>query len=244
MCAPHQIPMRSTTESRRTFLGRTAMAGAGLMAAGAFSPALAATRSAMPSAHPDLVFADPSAALAELYKGNDRFVKGQITAPNRNMARLKEVAAGQKPFAAFLGCADSRVPVEIVFDQGFGDVFVTRIAGNVADPAIIGSLEFGTEVLGAQVLYILGHSKCGAVSATIAGNEVPGQISTLYQHIRRAAKEAKGDLNAAIVRNVQIQAEILQEASPVLARRIKAGTLLVAGGVYDLETGKVTPVTL
>jgi carbonic anhydrase len=154
------------------------------------------------------------------------------------------VAAGQKPFAAFLGCADSRVPIEIVFDQGFGDVFVTRIAGNVADPAIIGSLEFGTLVLGAKVLYILGHSKCGAVQATIAGQEVPGQISTLYQHIRRAAKDAKGDLTLAIARNVQIQAEILQEASPVIARLMKEGKLVIAGGVYDLDTGRVTPISV
>jgi carbonic anhydrase len=146
--------------------------------------------------------------------------------------------------ATFLGCADSRVPIEIVFDQGFGDVFVTRIAGNVADPAIIGSLEFGTEVLGAQVLYVLGHTKCGAVTATMAGNDVPGQISTLYQHIRRAAKESGGDVNKAIARNVEIQAEILKEASPVIAKRIKAGTLIIAGGVYDLDTGKVTPVTV
>jgi carbonic anhydrase len=136
------------------------------------------------------------------------------------------------------------VPIEIVFDQGFGDIFVTRIAGNVADPAIIGSLEFGTEVLGAQVLYVLGHTKCGAVSATMAGTEVPGQISTLYQHIRRAAKESGGDVNRAIARNVELQAEILKEASPVLARRVKAGTLVIAGGVYDLDTGKVMPVSV
>jgi len=186
----------------------------------------------------------PAEALDALYKGNARFVDGKITAPNRNMERLKEVAAGQKPFAAFLGCADSRVPVEIVFDQGFGDVFVTRIAGNVADPAIIGSLEFGVEVLGAQVLYVLGHSKCGAVSATLKGDAVPGQISTLYQHIRRAAKESGGNLDVAIQRNVQIQAEILSEASPVIARRISEGKLLIAGGVYDLETGRVQPISL
>jgi carbonic anhydrase len=184
----------------------------------------------------------PAEARRARYAGNQRFVEGRVTAPHRNMERLKEVAAGQKPFAAFLGCADSRVPIEIVFDQGFGDIFVTRIAGNVADPAIIGSLEFGTEVLGAQVLYVLGHSKCGAVSATMASGDVPGQISTLYQHIRRAAKEAKGDLDTAIRRNVQVQAEILAEASPVIARRVRAGTLLIAGGVYDLDTGRVTPV--
>jgi carbonic anhydrase len=237
------------SHSRRDFLGRATATGATLAGAALAGSALSAAWSPLaamdtsglrgPLVEP---YADPAAALDALYKGNARFVKGEITAPNRNMARLKEVAAGQKPFAAFLGCADSRVPVEIVFDQGFGDVFVTRIAGNVADPAIIGSLEFGTEVLGAQVLYVLGHTKCGAVSATIAGNDVPGQISTLYQHIRRAAKESNGDLGKAIARNVELQAEILKEASPVIAKRVKAGTLIIAGGVYDLETGKVTPV--
>jgi carbonic anhydrase len=186
----------------------------------------------------------PHDVLDALHRGNARFVAGQSLSPNRSMERLRQVAAGQTPVAAFLGCADSRVPVEIVFDQGFGDVFVTRIAGNVADPAIIGSLEFGVEVLGAKVLYVLGHSSCGAVSATLTARDVPGQISTLYQHIRRAAKESAGDLNRAIRRNVEIQAEILSEASPVIARRIAARQLLIAGGIYDLETGRVSPVTI
>ncbi len=238
MCTSQNSTMASP--SRRQLLQRTAAIGAGALFGTAMSTLLPTEASAMPM-HPD-VYRDPAAALAALYDGNSRFVKGEVMAPNRNMARLKEVAAGQKPFAAFLGCADSRVPVEIVFDQGFGDVFVTRIAGNVADPAIIGSLEFGTEVLGAQVLYVLGHTKCGAVSATMAGNDVPGQISTLYQHIRRAAKESNGDLNKAITRNVELQAEILKEASPVIAKRVKAGTLVIAGGVYDLDTGRVMPV--
>jgi carbonic anhydrase len=229
--------------SRREFLHRAMAAGtASVIASSAIPPAVADASSAPWSGR--VAAESPAEALAALYAGNRRFVNGHITAPNRNMARLKEVAAGQKPFAAVLGCADSRVPVEIVFDQGFGDLFVTRIAGNVADPAIIGSLEFGTEVLGAQVLFVLGHSRCGAVSATMSGGDVPGQISTLYQHIRRATKESGGDLATAVVRNVQVQAEILGEASPVLARRIAAGQLLLAGGVYDLETGMVTPVTL
>lgn len=240
MCTSQHSPMASP--SRRQLLQRTAAIGAGALFGTALSTLLPSEAAAMPLS-PD-VYRDPAAALAALYDGNSRFVKGEVMAPNRNMARLKEVAAGQKPFAAFLGCADSRVPVEIVFDQGFGDVFVTRIAGNVADPAIIGSLEFGTEVLGAQVLYVLGHTKCGAVSATMAGNDVPGQISTLYQHLRRAAKESHGDLTRAITRNVELQAEILKEASPVIAKRVKAGTLVIAGGVYDLETGRVLPVTV
>lgn len=230
--------------ARREFLRTAAVAGAGMFATGALGTIYAPHAQAATPFRAAEPYASPAEALAALYKGNERFVRGEVMAPNRNMARLKEVAGGQKPFAAFLGCADSRVPVEIVFDQGFGDVFVTRIAGNVADPAIIGSLEFGVEVLGAQVLYVLGHTKCGAVSATMTASDVPGQISTLYQHIRRAAKESRGDLNAAIRRNVEIQAEILTEASPVIAKRLKAGALLIAGGVYDLDTGKVTPVSL
>lgn len=189
-------------------------------------------------------FATPQLALDALYEGNARFARGEPATPNRDLRRLREVANDQRPFAAFLGCADSRVPVEIVFDQGFGDVFVTRIAGNVADPAIIGSIEFGAEVLGAQVIYVLGHTRCGAVTATMSGQEVPGQISTLYQHIRRAVKESGGDLERAVYRNVELQAEILKEASPVIARRLRAGELIIAGGVYCVETGLVTPVAV
>ena len=186
----------------------------------------------------------PEAALRALYEGNARFVSGTIEAPHRNLERLREVAPKQAPYAAFLGCADSRVPIEIVFDQGFGDLFVTRIAGNVADPSIIGSLEFGTLVLGAKVLFVLGHTSCGAVSATMKGDAVPGQISTLYQHIRPAVKTAGGDLDVAVINNVKNQAEILSEASPVIGALVKEGKLLVAGGVYDLGTGRVTPVAL
>ncbi len=188
--------------------------------------------------------ATPDEAIALLEAGNKRFAAGKPAAPHRDMDRLREIAPKQTPFAAFLGCADSRVPIEIVFDQGFGDVFVTRIAGNVADPAIIGSLEFGTLVLGAKVLYVLGHTSCGAVSATLKGDQVPGQISTLYQHIRPAAKASGGDINKAIVANVKNQMETLSEASPVIVQLIKDGKLKVAGGVYDLQTGRVTPVTV
>ena len=185
---------------------------------------------------------NPKEALELLYAGNKRFASGKPDAPHRDLERLKEVAPLQKPFAAFLGCADSRVPIEIVFDQGFGDLFVTRIAGNVTTPEGLGSLEFGTHVLGAKVLYVLGHTNCGAVSAAARGDEVPGQISALFQHLRPAVKAAKKDIPAAIRENVRLQAELLSEASPVIARLIKAGKLIVAGGVYDLATGKVEPV--
>lgn len=186
----------------------------------------------------------PDQALARLYEGQTRFAEGRVTSPNRNLARVREVAPKQKPFAAFLGCADSRVPIEILFDQGFGDVFVTRVAGNVADPAIIGSLEFGTQILGAKVIYVLGHSGCGAVAAAMSGGAVPGQISTLYQHLIPATRGANGNLDAAIKRNVELQADLLRSASPVIADLVKAGKLKIAGGIYDLATGRVTPVSV
>ncbi len=237
MCAPV-----TPAATRRAALGRLARIGAGALAATLVPSAHESHAQGSPRTEP--IPETPAEALDALYRGNRRFAEGKVTTPHRNMARLKEVAAGQKPFAAFLGCADSRVPVEIVFDQGFGDVFVTRIAGNVADPAIIGSLEFGIEVLGAKVLYVLGHSRCGAVAATLTGDAVPGQISTLYQHIRRAAKESHGNLSTAIRRNVQIQAEILSEASPVIAKRLASKQLIIAGGVYDLDSGLVSPIAL
>jgi len=187
---------------------------------------------------------NPLEALEFLYAGNRRFVAGETLKPNRNESRLQEIIERQTPFAAFLGCADSRVPIEIIFDQGFGDLFVTRIAGNVATSENIGSLEFGTQVLGAKVLFVLGHTNCGAVAATIKRDAVPGQISSLFQYIRPAVRHAGGDLDRAVCMNVRLQAQTLAEASPVIAQLIREGRLIIAGGVYDLATGIVKPVTL
>ena len=184
----------------------------------------------------------PQEAIERLKAGNQRFAAGQTVSAHRDLARVKAIAARQTPFAAFLGCADSRVPIEIVFDQGFGDLFVTRIAGNIAANEIIGSLEFGTEILGAKVLYVLGHSSCGAVAATMRGDEVPGQISGLFQYIRPAIKASAGDMNRAVRENVRNQAILIAESSPVIAKLLKRNELIVAGGVYDLETGIVESV--
>jgi carbonic anhydrase len=177
-------------------------------------------------------------------EGNRRFANGKPTASNRDIGRVRQVAREQKPFAAFLGCADSRVPIEIIFDQGFGDLFVTRIAGNVASSENIGSLEFGTHILGAKVLYVLGHTQCGAVTATMKGTDVPGQISGLFQHIRPAVKAAGGDLDKAILENVRNQAILLAEASPVISKLVQRKELIVAGGIYDLTTGIVSEVDI
>jgi carbonic anhydrase len=237
MCDKNHIHTTECGVSRR---GLLAAAGGGLMAAvPGLIPAVASAKD-----RPKPADISPKDSLDLLYAGNKRFSAGKPEAPHRDLERLKEVAPLQKPFAVFLGCADSRVPIEIVFDQGFGDLFVTRIAGNVSTPEITGSLEFGTLVLGAKVLYVLGHTNCGAVTAAVKADEVPGQISSLFYHIRPAVRAAKGDVVAAVKENVRNQIDVLREASPVIARLVKQGKLVVAGGVYDLATGIVAPVEI
>ena len=237
-------PDRRPCATRRQWL--SAAAGSVIASHAASSSWISRAAGAAPGADshepPDSL--SPRESLEYLYAGNRRFIAGETLAPNRDIPRLREVAPRQAPFAAFLGCADSRVPIEIVFDQGFGDLFVTRIAGNVAATENIASLEFGTEVLGAKVLYVLGHTSCGAVAAAAARRPVPGQISALFQHIRPAIRAAKGDPVAAIRENVKIQAQTLVEASTVISSLVAAGKVLVAGGIFDLSTGRVDPVEL
>jgi carbonic anhydrase len=188
----------------------------------------------------------PDMALQRLMEGNQRFVKGKAENPRRNMARLREVSQTQKPFAAILGCADSRVPSEIVFDQGFGDLFICRIAGNVATPEEIGSLEFGTLVLGAKVIMVMGHARCGAVDATIKGTQVPGQIASLLDAIKPSLNDLKdqtgNQLEKATKANVVYQIKTLKK-SPVISQLIQEGKLKIVGGYYDLDTGTVTMVS-
>ncbi len=222
-------------ESRRQWLGM-ALAG-GVVASAGFARSRIRPQPAPPPA-------SPQEALERLYAGNRRFVAGAGESAHQDHRRLMDLTARQTPFAAFLGCADSRVPIEIVFDQGFGDLFVTRIAGNVAATENVASLEFGTEVLGAQVLYVLGHTSCGAVAAAARREAVPGQISALFQHIHPAVRRSGGDIGAAIRENVRVQAQVVREASPVIASLVDAGKLIVAGGIFDLRTGRVEPVDM
>ena len=182
----------------------------------------------------------PDAALTELMDGNKRFTSGKLTAHEHDLAILKQHTEDkQEPFAAVLSCADSRVPVELVFDQSIGHIFVTRVAGNVVTPEIIGSLEFGAAVLGTKVILVMGHSGCGAVKATIQGQGVPGQISSLFPHIQPAVDQAGPDLVAATKANARIQAALLREASTVISGLVKDGKLKVVAGYYDLGTGAV-----
>ena len=183
----------------------------------------------------------PDAALAELMNGNKRYVSNALTSPQHDLDILKKnTEEKQEPFAAVLSCADSRVPVEWVFDQTIGHVFVTRVAGNLITPEIIGSLEYGAAVLGTKVILVLGHASCGAVAAAIQGKSVPGQISSLFPHIQAAVDEAGPDLTATIKANARYQARLLGESSTVLAPMIKEGKLKVVAGYYDLANGAVT----
>jgi len=183
----------------------------------------------------------PDAALQELLTGNQRFVANQLTSIKHDLTVLKKQTVDkQEPFAAVLSCADSRVPVELIFDKTIGHIFVTRVAGNIVTPEIIGSLEYGVAVLGVKALVVLGHSNCGAVKAAMKAETVPGQISTLYPHLRQAVEQSGGNFDKAIQANTKIQAELLRTSSTVIRDAVKASKLKVEAAVYDLASGKVT----
>lgn len=186
----------------------------------------------------------PDAALQTMMDGNKRFVEKRFISFDEDLAILKQnTAVKQEPFASVLACADSRVPVELLFDQSIGHLFVARVAGNVATPDMIATLEYGAAVLGTKAILVMGHANCGAVKATIDGKAVPGQISQLYAPLRAAVEAAGNDVNTASKANAKIQAHLLATASPLLAGLIKEGKLKIAAGFYDLGTGTVGLLT-
>jgi carbonic anhydrase len=180
------------------------------------------------------------ASLRELMAGNERFIAGKISSFPEDMKILQEkTVLKQEPFAAVLSCADSRVPVEILFDQTIGHIFVTRVAGNVVTPEIVASMEYAVVVLGVKALLVMGHTNCGAISAAVAAKEVPGQISVLYQHLMPGIAAAKADVALAVRMNAAYQAQILRTSSTVIAKAIKNDGVKVVSGVYDLGSGRV-----
>jgi carbonic anhydrase len=183
----------------------------------------------------------PQAAMDELIAGNKRFLEEKLTSFEHDLTILKKHTIDkQEPFAAVLSCADSRVPVELIFDQSIGHIFVTRVAGNIATSEIIASLEYGAAVLGTKVILVMGHAGCGAVKATIQAKEVPGQISALYPHIQPAVDVAGSDLETASKANAKIQASLLRQSSTVIAGLMKENKLKVSASYYDVGTGVVT----
>ena len=186
--------------------------------------------------------------LQRLLDGNARYRSGKTTHPRQDGARRGEVAKGQAPFAMVLSCADSRVPPEILFDQGLGDLFVVRVAGNIADSNALGSLEYGAQVLGAKFLMVLGHEYCGAVDAAAKGGKVGGNIDSIVDAIAPAAARAKADpdkttlLDRAVVENVREVLTVIGKRSPALAGLAAKGDLTIVGARYDLDSGEVTLV--
>jgi carbonic anhydrase len=186
----------------------------------------------------------PAAALDELLAGNRRFTSGRTSAHRRDLVMLQNALEKQEPFAAILSCSDSRVPVEVVFDQTIGQLFVTRVAGNIVTPEIIASLEYAVAVLGTNTILVMGHSRCGAVTAAIQrqamGGSFPGQIRALFPYIEAAVEQAGPDVEATIRANALIQSSRLQELSPLLAGMIEGGNLKVATAYFDIRSGEVT----
>ena len=184
----------------------------------------------------------PEEALEVLMEGNKRFVENKRQNPHQDFVRIAELTEGQNPLACILSCADSRVSVEIIFDRGLGDLFVVRDAGNIATPEEIGSLEYGTLLLGAKVLLVLGHERCGAIKATLASKPLPGQIGSIVEAIKPAVERARnkpGDRVQNLVKeNIFLQIERLH-TSEVISQLVQEGKLKVVGAYYDLDTGEV-----
>jgi carbonic anhydrase len=212
--------------------------------------ALALTASVSAFAQPSRSAETPDAAFARLMEGNGRYVSGQLKERDFSAGRAARTQ-GQAPFAAILGCADSRVAPELAFDQAPGELFVVRVAGNFVTPDGLGSLEYGAAVLGTKVIMVLGHTSCGAIGATIGalqkGNTLPGHIAGLVTAmkpgIESVVKAGGPDLEQrAVVANVQANVRRLQTEKPILGDMVAAGKLRVVGAYYDLATGKVVLV--
>ena len=183
----------------------------------------------------------PDAALQELMAGNGRFVASKMTSFEHDLVILKQRTVDkQEPFASVLSCADSRVPVELLFDQTINHIFVNRVAGNVITSEIIASLEYGAVVLGTKVILVLSHANCGAVKATIQAKAVPGQISALFPHIQPAVDQAGSNLEAATKLNAKMQAALLSKSSTVIAGLLKEGKIKVVAGYYGIANGAVS----
>jgi carbonic anhydrase len=210
----------------------------------------AAATATVAQAQPTRAVDTPDAAFARLMEGNARYVSGQLNQRDFTAGRAAR-AQGQAPFAAILGCADSRVAPELAFDQGPGELFIVRVAGNFVTPDGLGSLEYGAAVLGTKVIMVLGHTNCGAIGATIGalqkGNTLPGHIAGLVTAMKpgveSVVKAGGPDLEQrTVVANVQANVRRLQTEKPILGDMVAAGKLKVVGAYYDLPTGKVVLV--
>jgi carbonic anhydrase len=182
-------------------------------------------------------------SLKKLIDGNKRYVACKQQYPRQDARRRKEVSKGQKPFAVIVGCSDSRIPPELIFDQGLGDLFVVRLAGNIVDIFALGSIEYAVEHLGTKLVVVLGHGKCGAVTAATQSADAPAHVGAIVKAIQPAVKKARklpGDLvDNAIRANATLVADKIKSSRPILAEMSEKGEIKVIGAYYDIETGGV-----
>jgi carbonic anhydrase len=182
-------------------------------------------------------------ALSRLIAGNQRYVRHEEQRPNQSLARRKALGAGQHPFAVVLGCADSRVSPELLFDQGLGDLFVIRVAGNTVNDTVLGSIEYAVEHFGTKLVMVLGHEKCGAVSAAVEGSATPGHIKALVAAIQpsvEATREQPGDrIHNCVIANARRVAKQVRESEPILKDEVEKHGVKVLAADYDLDSGKV-----
>jgi carbonic anhydrase len=227
---------------RRSFLNLTRTSGIALVTA--------VTGSIFWSIQPKTATADsveplvPDAALKRLMDGNQRFVRQKGKHPDQSKARIKEVSRSQHPFATLLCCADSRVPPEILFDEGIGDLFDIRVAGNIVTNEVLGSIEYAVDILNTPLIMVLGHERCGAVTAAVQGERLPGHISSFVKAIKPVISKTKGEslddaVDKAVIANVQYQVKKLKQNSKIISQRLLEGKLKIVGGRYDLDTGEV-----
>jgi len=231
MPSSSELPILNRRDLLRMAVAGSVALGAGVMA-GATAPRRADAQTAL----------TPDEALKTLMDGNARFTAGRLTSFQEDLTLLaQKTAEKQEPFAAVLSCADSRVPVEILFDQTIGHVFVVRVAGNVATPEMIASLEYAVAVLGVRLIMVMGHGSCGAMTAADRRTAVDRtQISALYAPLRPAVNQAGPDPDATIRANARIQASLLGTASPVIVGLVAQGKLKVVAAHYDIGTGAVS----
>ena len=245
--------LRTERLSRRSLMRSGLVTAGGVAAASALAACGSSSSSSAAATTTTVPVTNGDQALQRLLAGNRRFVQGAEVNQGRDSVRRAAVAEHQTPFAVILGCSDSRVTPEVLFDEGIGDLFLVRVAGNTASaPALVGSIEYAAAVLGSVLLMVLGHESCGAVKATIdhvqKGAQEPGHIEAFVDPIIPAVQAVQGQpadqlTEAAIQQNIRLQVQQLSSSTPLLAPLVSAGKLKVVGAEYHLTSGQVQLVT-
>lgn len=228
----------------------TTMTRAGIVGAILAGAALAFSGGSSSGGHAPVKPSGPTTdqGLSLLMDGNKRWTEGVTANLHRSTSRREEVAKGQKPFAVVVTCSDSRLTPEFIFDQGLGDLFVVRVAGNTLNQVNLGSIEYAVEHLGSNLIVVMGHERCGAVDAALGTGHLPGNLPAVVEPIEGAAKTAHAhpkdqQLEVAVIENVKNMAATLTKKSEIIAKFVKEGKVKIVGMRYDLDSGQASLVT-